>query len=35
MRKEFYNMTKPEAFEYAIADLKTNAERYIAFYEER
>jgi hypothetical protein len=34
IRKEVCeNMTNEEAFEYAIADLKTNCERYAAYYE--
>lgn len=34
IRKEFCkNLSKEEAFEYAIADLKTNAEKYIAYWQ--
>lgn len=33
IRKEFYDMNRTEAFEYALSDLKTNAERYVAYFE--
>jgi hypothetical protein len=35
IRKEFWDMSKKEALEHALADFKRNSEQYIAFYESR